>query len=312
MDLNKTNNNNKQKNKKQKNKSNNKENKSEENIIESVENKAGSETDKEEKEKPKKTIKTIKTEKSEPAEEKPKKSYKRNSSQAFPEDEKTSGISKKFILSNTQRIKDAYNKMVDSKTNFLPLNQKVDESFFGEERRYSKRIRVSRLNHLAGENIKYKLIKDPVLGISLPTIVGFSKSDQIIPIVNTKEIEKKPKKKKLIKGLAKIQEEDEDEKNEEIEDIDLPEDYEEEECNEEEEFIIVPPKSQKGESLNMQVYLHCEVINSAGKNKIVISNKVLMNLKPNSKFCIMPLNNFNFLNYSDMPLKVKIRISDTN
>jgi hypothetical protein len=222
---------------------------------------------------------------------------------------------KKVVITESQLLKESYNKMFDSQ----PQNHNIEidnEQFFGVSNRYSKRIRINRLNHLAGERLQYKVIKDPILKINLPCLVSISTNQDFNKCINNKNYEvKKKSKRRLTKGLKKIKEEDEefsDKDSKNGDDDNLKEDFEEEESSEKRAIIKILPKSQKGFSKNFQVYLKCEVLNTVGKNKVIFGGKQLLNVKKGEKFVIPPSVDFNFFNYSKDDLRIRLLIENSN
>jgi hypothetical protein len=222
---------------------------------------------------------------------------------------------KKILVTESQLLKESYNKMFESK----PENHSIDieeQQFFGVSNRYSKRIRINRLNHLAGERLQYKLIKDPVLNINLPCLVSISTNQDFRKCFNNQnnyEVKKKTKRR-LTKGLKKIKEEEEnsDKESQIGGDEHLRENFEEEESSDKRAIIKIFPKSQKGFSKNFQVFLKCEILSSAGKNKVVLGVKQLINLKKGEKFVIPPSVDFNFFNYSDDVFRIRLLIENSD
>jgi hypothetical protein len=220
---------------------------------------------------------------------------------------------KKILVSESQLLKESYNKMFESK----PENHSIDieeQQFFGVSNRYSKRIRINRLNHLAGERLQYKLIKDPVLNINLPCLVSISTNQDFRKCFNNQsdyEVKKKTKRR-LTKGLKKIKEENSDKESQSGGEENLEEKFEEEESSDTRAIIKIFPKSQKGFSKNFQVYLKCDILTSAGKNKVVLGVKQLINLKKGEKFVIPPSVDFNFFNYSDDVFRIRLLIENSD
>jgi hypothetical protein len=218
------------------------------------------------------------------------------------------------IVTESQFIREAFIRMQEEKPIFKLVEEDEDQ-FFGVNNRYSRRTRVPRLNRIAGERIEYTLKKDPILGVCIPSLFGVikNKNESTLDYANSHRI--KPKKKKLKKGLKKIKEEDEnsqsdqDNNNDYDDDEDLPADYDQEnDSDREEDIVMIPARCQKGVSKNFQVRLNCEIIESQAKNKFVIGKEIFRNLKQGNKFFVSPGAEFNFLNYSNGPLRVKVTV----
>ena len=186
------------------------------------------------------------------------------------------------------------------------IEEDDEDHYFGVSNRYSKRIRIPRLNHLAGERMTYNLVKDPVLKINIPTLIGVATNDAFSRYASTHQVSK-PKKRRLVKSLKNIKEEENDDED----DDDLPTGFEQENLSEkEEDIVMIPPRMQKGTCKNFQVGLRGEILNSKGRNKFVVGQDVFRNLKSGQIFFVAPDADFNFLNYSDEPLRIKLIILD--
>ena len=98
------------------------------------------------------------------------------------------------IVTESQFIREAFLRMQEEKPIFKLM--KIDEDqFFGANNRYSLRTRVPRLNRIAGERMEYTLKKDPILGLTLPSLVGVikNKNESALNYASTHRI--KPKKR---------------------------------------------------------------------------------------------------------------------
>ncbi len=219
------------------------------------------------------------------------------------------------IVTESQFLRQAFIRMQEEKPTFKLVEEDEDQ-FFGVNNRYSLRARIPRLNRIAGERIQYTLKKDPILGVCLPSMIGVIKNKHESAFDYASSHRIKPKKKKLKKGLKKIKEEQDLEDLEDMQsdnnfddsdDDNLPVDYDQEnDSDRNEDIVMIPSKSQKGASMNFDVTLNCEIMESQQKNKFIIDKQILRNLKQGDKFFVSPSVVFNFLNYSSKPLRVKV------
>jgi len=215
---------------------------------------------------------------------------------------------KKIPITESQFIKETYQRMLDSKSEYKKISAN-NEQYFGVSNRYSRRIRIPRLNKLAGERLSYNMVKHPDLKITIPTLAGVISSNNDFEIFKNEHKIKKSKKR-LVKGLKKntreIEEEEKESESEIFEFIDLPEDFEEEE----EDIVKIFPKSQKGICKNLQVYLKCKIVETGPKNLMIIGKSKKKNLKKGEEFYVFPSLEFNFVNLSDEILRIYLHVDE--
>jgi hypothetical protein len=215
------------------------------------------------------------------------------------------------ILTETEAAKAYYNTIHDADKRTIRI-QPHDIEFFGRNDRYSKRIRIPRLNHLAGERIIYTPQRSEFDGIdghhlkNLVSATAVLSSGQDMNKFRGSILigQSKPKvKKRLVKGLKKpdpIEEEESNLSEEDDENLNdsLPEKYSDSEDEDGRKIIKISPESQKGLTKNMNVYLKCEIVEPTNNHIIIIGEKTIKNLKKGESFEINPLEKFSFKNHS--------------
>jgi hypothetical protein len=201
------------------------------------------------------------------------------------------------------------------------INNKPQE-YFGLNNRYPLRHRISRLNHVNGEQIKYRKNKE-----GYDEIVGVTKlktSYDILLQNFAKEYNKKNPKKRLVKGIKENKKEEENEntssddnintdynkKYSEKDDDEFITNYNEQKINDTQTLIIVSENS-KTNIFDSYDNINLNVSETTRKNKIVINGKIYNNVKKNKSFKIYPNYTYQFFNYADNQ-KLKIILTYLN
>ena len=191
------------------------------------------------------------------------------------------------------------------------------QQYFGINNRYPLRHRISKLNHANGEEIKYRKNKE-----GYDEIVGVTKlktSFDTLLYNFAREFNKKKPKKKLVKGIKNIQNNESDsssnesinindynKKYSEKDDEEFITNYTEQKLNDKETLITVYENSKTNLFDNF-INSNLIVSESTRKNKIVINEKIYNNVKKNKTYNILPNYTYQFFNYSDNQiLKIKI------
>lgn len=219
---------------------------------------------------------------------------------------------KKIPVTESQFIKESYMRMLDSKAQFRPIDNRGEREYFGVNNRYSKRIRIPRLNPLAGERLNYSMVKNPYLNIFIPHLTGVTTADnQLKTFQKEKTIIKKTKR--LVKSLKHEENKELEEENEKDDLnldklIQLPEYYSEEDDDNEDGIVKIYPNSQKGVTRNLQVHLRCKVLSSKGNNLILVGQDKMKNMKVGAQFTIPPLTDFNFFNMASEDLRISLSV----
>jgi len=234
-------------------------------------------------------------------------------------------------MTENEVLKRSYQYMLSVEPKKVEI-QKANEKVFGVDGRYSMRNRVPKLNHIAGDRVIYELVWDNEINMYVNEMKYIYTNSINLESFKEKFQIKNPKKRKLVKGLKQLSQNNKEAKENERpidnEDEDEDEDEEEEEEEEKEEdgknlpekfndedmngynILRIFPRSQKKETKNLNVKIKGKVIEAYGKNSIILGPTKLNNLKKNDTFEILPHVRFGFLNYSNRDLRIKLEIID--
>ena len=171
-----------------------------------------------------------------------------------------------------------------------------------EEKRYSQRNRIPRLNRFAGERIIYQVDKQTkclqAVSVLIVNEIKFHKED-----IRSMVHRPKSKKKHLVKKSDRL------EREEKIKYDEKEEDELDEDMSHMNRLFVIPPGSEKDESRNFDSRLRCEIVKPSDDFIVKIGNDISQNLKKGSYFEVKPKQLYRISNLSKtQELKIYFKI----